>query len=254
MKTSIYKNLQRKIITITLLVSLAPLIVLGATIYSQFSRTIKEKIEDQISYRATSQAEAVDLFLKERTAILSAMADTHQFQGIIEEKQLAKIFEVMNLRAGAFVDLGVIDSAGQQLAYMGPYQLKGRNYYQQPWFGEVMSKGVYISDVYMGYRQLPHFIIAVRRQEGQNSWILRATIDPDIFGDIVWAAQLGKTGNAFIINQSGIYQTRPRFQGRILSESKLETAMFGGGTTVVEQRNDHGRELLLAGTWLNNNK
>jgi len=237
-----YSGFQRKIISITLLVSLAPLIILGATIYYQFVRMYQLKIEEQIRYRARAQAEAVDLFLKERTAVLSAMADTHTFQYMIQEKNLSEIFEVMNLRAGAFVDLGVIDCAGQHVAYIGPYDLRGLNYYVQPWFGEVMTKGVYISDVYMGYRQLPHFIIAVRRQEGQQIWILRATIDPDVFGGIVRAAQVGKTGDAYIINREGIYQTAQRFGEDILKKSDLDTSLFGRETTVVEQENAHGDE------------
>lgn len=249
-----YSGFQRKIISITLLVSLAPLIILGATIYYQFVRMYQLKIEEQIRYRARAQAEAVDLFLKERTAVLSAMADTHTFQYMIQEKNLSEIFEVMNLRAGAFVDLGVIDCAGQHVAYIGPYDLRGLNYYVQPWFGEVMTKGVYISDVYMGYRQLPHFIIAVRRQEGQQIWILRATIDPDVFGGIVRAAQVGKTGDAYIINRESIYQTAQRFAGDILKKSDLNTSLFGRETTVVEQENAYGSKLLYAGSWLKDNK
>jgi sensor histidine kinase regulating citrate/malate metabolism len=57
-----YLTLQRKIILITLLVSFTPLIFLGATIYYQFARMYKDKIEEQIKYRARAQAEAVDLF------------------------------------------------------------------------------------------------------------------------------------------------------------------------------------------------
>ena len=254
MKTSLYSNLQRNIIAVTLLVSLAPLILLGVTMYYQFSRTCRDKIEEQIRYRAGAQAEAVDLFLKERTAILGAMAASHSLSEMILGKNLSRVFEVMNQWAGAFVDLGVIDNAGQHLAYVGPYDLKGLNYYQQPWFAEVMSKGIYISDVYTGFRQLPHFIIAVRRQEGQNSWILRATIDPDIFGGIVRSAQIGKTGDAYLINRDGFFQTNPRFDGRILAESKLNTRLFGGRTTVIEQENRHGRKLLYAGSWLKNDK
>ncbi|MBL7175432.1 MAG: ATP-binding protein [Desulfobacteraceae bacterium] len=254
MKTSLYKNLQRKLIAITLVVSFAPFIILGATIYYQFARMYRDKIEEQIKYRASAQAETVDLFLKERTAILSAMADTNRLHDIVDENKLSHIFKVMNLRAGAFIDLGVIDSAGQHLAYVGPYDLKGLNYYQQSWFGEVMSRGIYISDVYVGYRKLPHFIIAVRCQENNQSWILRATIDPNVFEGIVRSAMMGKTGDAYIINNGGVFQTAPRFGGQILSESKLDTTLFGGRTTVIEQENGHHRKLLYAGSWLNNNK
>jgi two-component system NtrC family sensor kinase len=254
MKTPLYKNLQKKIIAITLFVSLAPLFALGATIYYEFARMYKEKIEEQIRYRAGAQAEAVDLFLKERTAILCAMADTHTIRDMIDEKYLARIFEVMNARAGAFVDLGVISNSGQHLAYVGPYDLKGLNYYQQPWFDDVMGKGVYVSNVYMGYRQSPHFIIAVRRQEGLSSWILRATIDPDIFGEIVRSAQVGKTGDAYIVDREGMFQTRPRFSGEILHQSHLDTRLFGTRTAVIEKKDLRGEETLYAGSWLNAGK
>ena len=248
-----YVTFQRKIILITLSVSFAPLLILGVTIYYQFARMYEDKIKEQIRYRSWAQAEAVDLFLKERTAILSSMADTHSFQFMIEEKNLSKIFEVMNLRAGAFVDLGVIDSAGQHLTYVGPYDLKGLNYYKQRWFTEVVSKGIYISDVYMGYRQLPHFIIAVCHRGNQHNWVLRATIDPDIFSSIVKAAQVGKSGDAYIVNKDGIYQTRSRFHGDILSKSSLDTSQFGGKTMVMEQVVGDGKKVLFAGSWLKGN-
>ena len=137
------------------MVSLAPLVVLGATIYHQFARMYEEKIEEQITYRACSQAEAVALFLKERTAILCAMADTHTLSDMADEENLANIFEVMNTRAGAFVDLGVISNSGQHIAYVGPYNLKGLNYYQQPWFNDVMNKGVYNQQCLYGIPQIP---------------------------------------------------------------------------------------------------
>ena len=96
MKKSIFRSLQRKIIAITLIVSLGPLFLLGGTIYYQFSKIDSEKTEEQIRYRAQSQAEAVDLFLKERTAILSAMADTHSFNDIININTLSHLLSVMN--------------------------------------------------------------------------------------------------------------------------------------------------------------
>ena len=250
MKTSIYRNLQRKIVVITLLVSLSPLLILGATIYFQFANMYREKIEEQVKYRANSKAEAVDLFLKERTAILAAMVDTHSFNYMSQEENLSRVLSVVNFRAGAFVDLGVIDSAGQHLAYVGPYDLKGLNYYSQPWFDEVMRKGIYISDVYLGYRQLPHFIIAVLRHEKGESWILRATIDPDIFGRIVRGAQLGKSGDAYIISKQGVFQTASRFNGSVLSKCDLNTTLFDRATTIVEFRNDKGKRVVCAGNWL----
>ena len=188
MHAHLYTRLRWKIILLTMLVTFTPLFLLGIIMYRQFAGLYTEKVREQIQVRATAQAEALDLFLKERTAILGTIAETHAFQTIVAEENLARKLAVINLWAGAFVDLGVIDATGQQLAYVGPYDLRGRNYGEQPWFAEVMSKGVYISDVYPGFRKVPHFIIAIRRHENQRTWILRATIDSEIFGRIVQGA------------------------------------------------------------------
>ncbi len=252
MKTNIYKNLQRKIITATLVVSLTPLFVLGVSIYLQFAKIYRIKIEEQIEYRANAQAEAIDLFLKERSAILSAVADTHSFEKLSNADTLNSLFKMLNSHAGAFVDLGVIDDQGNHIAYTGPYKLKGYNYYEEQWFGQVMSRGIYISDVYLGFRQIPHFIIAVRRQEDEKSWILRATIDPYIFGDMVKAAQVGKSGDAFIVNAEGVFQTIPRFSGKIQEKWSLDTRLFGGKTNPVELPDKNGVNRLYAGAWLRN--
>jgi two-component system NtrC family sensor kinase len=247
---NIYSKLQWKIIVLTLLVTFTPLLLLGVIIYRQFANMYTEKIKEQIRFRAESRADAVDLFLTERTAILGAIADTDSLRDITDEAVLAHKLTVMNLRAGAFVDLGVIDHTGQQLAYVGPYELKGKNYYEQPWFGQVMSKGVYISDVYLGFRNLPHFIIAVRRQEQQRNWILRATIDPDIFSRIVQVGHIGKSGDAFLVSKEGLLQTKPRFAGNILEPAPVNPTLFGKQTMTFEHTGSDRRSTLFAGTWL----
>jgi two-component system, NtrC family, sensor kinase len=254
MKTVLYVRFQQKIIITCLLIAFIPLLLTGIIIYFQFAGMYQEKIEAQMRYRSRAQAETVDLFLKERTAILTAMADTHLFDTILQENKLAQIFKIMNQRAGAFTDLGVIDASGIQRAYVGPFNLKGYDYHSQHWFAEVMSKGLYISDVYMGYRNMPHFIIAVRRQENDTVWILRATIDSDIFEGIVRSAQIGRTGDAYIINREGIYQTPPRFSSKILDRSSVDPNLFGRGTTLLgfERGDRHPR--LFAGSWLANDK
>jgi two-component system NtrC family sensor kinase len=253
-RKSIYKNLQRKITTVILCVAIFPLVVLGETIYYRFAKTYEEKIEDQIKYRARSQSYAMEVFLRERTAILAAIVDTHSFNELKQQENLTRMFKVIGRRTDGLIDLGVIDNTGRHLAYAGPYDLKGLNYFEQPWFNEALSKGKYISDVYMGYRQLPHFVIAVRGYSNDQSWILRATVDSDIFNTFVRTAQTGKSGDAYIINKKGLYQTPPRFFGKILEKSNLTLTLFGQGTTVDKKKSATGKTKHIAGTWLKNNE
>ena len=247
----LYDTLKKKLVAITLTVSLTPLIILGWTIYYQFEKMYRDKIVEQIQYRAQSQAEAMDLFFRKRLALLGIMADTGNYQQLSDEMFLSRVFRIMNFRQGNFVDLGVIDHAGVHQAYIGPYDLRGRNYGEQPWFNEAMSRGQYMSDVYTGFRNLPHFIIAVRGHEDYHPWLLRATIDSEVFGNMVRSAQVGKTGDAYIVNRSGIYQTRPRFGGEVLGPSPVNPDNFAGSaTTVWEERNIYGKKVLYAGCWL----
>ena len=247
MKSSIYASHQRNIIIITLAVALAPLLLLGVSIYSQFAKMASEKARNQITYRARSQAQAVDTFLRERTALLGSVASTHTYDYMVNEQNLSNLYEILNYWEGAFVDLGVIDEHGNQVAYVGAYGLKGLNYYEQPWFSEVMIKGVYISDVYLGYRNTPHFIIAIRKKVEDRSWILRATIDLDVFGAMVASAQVGNTGDAYILNRHGQYQTSPRFGGEIMSFSPLTTSSFGADVTYLETESELGKQIIVAG-------
>jgi two-component system NtrC family sensor kinase len=74
---------------------------------------------------------------------------------------------VTNNQAGAFVGLGIIDGLGDHRAYVGPYDLQGRNDFERPRFNEVLVRGRFTSDVYMGFRHQRHLIIAVRRYENK---------------------------------------------------------------------------------------
>jgi two-component system NtrC family sensor kinase len=242
-------------IVVTLIVSVAPLFFLGYMIYDEFSAVLEEKIKDQVRQLARSQRNAIEVFLRERTSILTAIVDTHTFQELQDPDRLTHIFRVINRRSEGLglVDLGVIDSGGIQKAYVGPYDLSGLDYQPQPWFYDVMSKGRYISDVFLGYRQLPHFIIAVRGHDEGRSWILRATIDSDIFNRLVRTAQTGRRGDAFILNREGVFQTQPRYHGAILGKSDLDPANFTEEATVIKKQ-VNGEPQYYAGTWLKDNE
>nr|MBL0732162.1 two-component sensor histidine kinase [Desulfobacterales bacterium] len=252
----LYRKLQKKIIIITLLVCFIPLFLLGGIIYYQFANVYKKKIEDQVKYRAKAQSDTVRIFLKERTSILTTIVDTNKFDFLKQQDNLSHVFEVINHRSDnlGIVDLGIINSSGQHLTYAGPYNLKGLNYAEQPWFNEVMAKGIYISDVFMGFRKMPHFIIAVRGYDKSGNWILRATVDSDIFNRLVKTAQTGRSGDAYIINKKGIYQTCPRFTGKILENSGIDITTLGEGGSFSENKKANGGEAkYYAGAWLKNN-
>ena len=242
-----YRKLWWSIILATLGFSVIPLVILGGVIYHQFSVSYSAKVMDNMKTRAENRCNSIDLFLNERVAQLYSLAHTQTLQQLQNEDYLHKVFNIIQSRSRSFLDLGVIDENGNHLAYVGPYysSLKQVNYKDADWFHEVMATGVYVSDVFLGFRKIPHFIIAVMVREKNQSWILRATIDSDILENIVQLAWEGKYGDAFIINRENILQTTARFDGKVMGHPYAPN--FSGTTkTMVEEDSFRGKNLLYA--------
>ncbi len=247
MEAQHYKKLWWNIILATLSFAVVPLFILGGVIYHQFSVSYTAKIKDNMKTLAENRAGSVDLFLDERISQLTGLANTHFLEQLKDEDYLNKVFSIIQTRSKSFLDLGVIDQEGNHLAYVGPYYnlLKKVNYQDEKWFHEVMATGVYVSDVFLGFRKLPHFIIAVMVREKNKIWILRATIDSDIIDNIVRAAWIDKKGDAFIINRENVLQTTPRFGGKVMEPPKAPDFAAATGTA-VEELDFHGENFLYA--------
>jgi signal transduction histidine kinase len=153
----------------------------------------------------------------------------------------------MNASFGAFVDLGVIDADGGQRSYVGPYELEGKNYTDQDWFQEASVRGVHVSDVFRGYRHVPHFVVAVRVADdtGQSFYSLRATIDTEVLNRHLEALELKPSSDVFLMNRAGILQTPSRHHGGILEESPIATPAFSPRTQVLEMTTRQGEARLV---------
>ena len=121
------------------------------------------------------------------------------------ERVTHEAFQVITARS---IGGGSINSA---------YRLEGKNYSQAEWFKAVCEKSIYISDVFLGYRNTPHFIIAVKKMEDGEPWYLRATIDTQFFNNLVENIRVGKTGEAYLTNKDGVLQTRKRSGASLMS-------------------------------------
>ena len=236
MEAEHYKKLWWDIILATVCFSVVPLLILGVVIYHQFSVSYTAKVMDNMKTLAENRASSIDLFLEERISQLTSLANTHSVHQLQNEEYLSKVFNIIQTRSKSFLDLGIIDEDGNHLAYVGPYYntLKKVNYKDTAWFHEVLATGVHVSDVFLGFRKVPHFIIAVMVREQNRSWILRATIDADIIDNIVRAAWIGKKGDAFIINRENLLQTKPRFGGKVMEPPKAPDFASATGTAVEE--------------------
>ncbi len=248
-----YTGLRTKITVIIFFIAFIPLILLGGTTYYYYSITVKEKIKNELKLITKNRKDTIDLFLNDRANCLSVLAYTHSFDFLKKKENLHNAFHLSKRVCSAFQDMGIINNNGEQVAYVGPYHLTGKQYGTAEWFQEVMKKDVYISDVFLGFRKVPHFIIAVKRIENGKPWILRVTIDINRINHFMSTALLGKGGSdAYILSREGIYQIRGADDDLILTKSDFKMpSVFRG----IKEKEKHygGKTVLCAKTWLKNN-
>ncbi len=208
-----YKHLIRNMIFTILGVSFIPVFLVSWTIYYAFASAYHEKINTHLVTLVENHKRQIDAFLNARLADILFLSENFSFAQLNDSEFLqAKLLSLKNNYAGVFVDLGVVDADGHQVAYAGPFKLSRVRYADAPWYQIVMKNQVVVSDVFLGLRGFPHFIVAVKRFDGERPWVLRATIDFVAFNNLVENIRIGKTGFAAIVNKKGELQTKPRFQ------------------------------------------
>ncbi len=242
-----YRRLWLYSVVITAFVALTPLIIMTVISYYQYSKALNAEIVYPISRLASNARHSISDFLEERRAGLTYVARSESYDDLCDADHLDGVFQNMKESFGGFVDLSVIDSDGNQRAYVGRYELAGENYKDDDWFQEVSFKGIYVSDVFLGHRKFPHFVIAVRKDGGEKGgfYVVRATIDMEALERHISSISLRPTSDAFLINHQGILQTRSRHSGEILEPSPITPPPFSTHTEVLEIDGPHGEPTIL---------
>lgn len=242
-----YMSLRRKIVGLMAVVSVVPLLLMAAINYYEYRAALGREIQNPLRILVSKTKNSFELFLAERTSTVSFIASAYPFEELAQEKNLKHIFRVMTQVFDGFVDLGLLDENGVQVSYAGPYSLAGKNYAEQSWFNQVMIRGTYISDVFMGYRNFPHMVIAVRHMdENGKKWVVRATIDTTRFDRLIAAMSLEPDSDAFLLNKEGILQTNSNYYGKVLERLPMAMPPQGYEARLVETQDHNGEDIYLA--------
>ncbi|WP_027177304.1 sensor histidine kinase [Maridesulfovibrio hydrothermalis] len=205
-----YDRLSRNIALTVITVSIAPLILVGGLIFDQFRSIYRAKVYAHLAEVVDKHKHNVNTFLSEKLSEVQYLNKAFTYEQLTESDFLEQTLKGMQQQYGRiFVDLGVIDKRGRQVAYAGPFDLLGADYSMADWYLNSRDKVTGISDVFMGLRQSPHFIIAINKDEQGRKWTLRATIDFLAFSNLVENIRIGETGYAYILNKNGVFQTKP---------------------------------------------
>ena len=246
-----YRHLWKAAVLINGTFCLLPLVIMTAVNYSQYQRALQHEMVDPIRYLTSNTKRAVEFFLEERRAALNFIVEEKTFEELSDRQELRNIFNNMKNAFGGFIDIGLIDSAGSQRSYAGPYALLGKNYADQAWFHEVNLRGAYVSDMFTGYRGFPHFVIAVKHEEDNGDFfVLRATIDMEMLHQQIRSASFRPSSDAFLINRQGIVQTPSRFHGGLMQMCSLGVPPLSEITEVVRESDSADNPYILAYSYI----
>lgn len=242
-----YRSLRRLMTLLMVVVSVTPLLLLSGISHVQYTRTLEREMESPIYALARKSQAALELYLGERESTVSFIAHAYTFKDLADERTLNRVFLSLRSEFQGFVDMGLVNSEGMQISYIGPYKLKGVDYAGKPWLRETEIKSRYLSNVFLGYRGYPHMVIAVHRMEESGlSWTLRVAVDTLRLQQVLSAVGPEQDTDVFLVDREGVLQTDSHLYGKALDPCPLPVPQATAETVVRTVTEPSGRKLMVA--------
>lgn len=241
-----YRRMWLITVIMTVAVSILPLAIMAVINLYEYHHALAAEMMAPLERLTGNSARSVSFFISERKSALRYVVSAHMPERIGDRSSLGEILVNLKRAFGGFIDIGIINSDGIQNVYVGPYNLEGRNYRDQEWFKETVIRGEYVSEVFKGYRNYPHFVIAVRHEKPSGDFfILRATIDTGVFNELAKATSESNNSDAFIVGLSGRLQTPSRLYGPILGRYPFTLPPPAEKPEIITTRDTEGRRLTI---------
>jgi len=240
-----FRRLWNTTVLTLLAAAFIPFFFIGAVIYTYTTVLLKQQTLAMLENAVQQQKTAIDQFFDARIQALQLISGNLSAERLSQPDVLTGVLQSLSTRAPYFVDLSIIDHHGRHLAYTGPFDLMSRNYQNSDWYMRIMTRKVFVSDLFLGFRNIPHAVIAVKSAPDQGGWILRGTLNAAYVDAIAGRIAQVQKGDAFLINKNGIYQTTPKKEGGIMTSSGIHDPVRHQGVAIEEL---NGRLRLSA--WL----
>jgi two-component system NtrC family sensor kinase len=240
-------------ITLRSLVSLVPIAILFMFTYVLENKAIRNENHLHTIRLTSNTRRTLAYFFEERLDALKFIVQEEKVESLNNHQSLVYILRNLQRGFGGIIDLGVINDSGLQTNYAGPFDLKNKDYSDQQWFVVCVQNGSYLSDVFLGYRNMPHMIIALKWPTPNGSfYILRATLDIKKFIQILSSLELSERSEAFLCNREGLLQTPSKYYGKLLKRVDLPIPEYSNHTQVMEAVDRSGNPILIGYAYIDN--
>ncbi len=243
-----HETLRRNLLIVMLCITLAPLGAAASLGYFQYGKLIHREEMNHLRWHGERAVHSVEMYLDSLKHDIIVATNSFTIEELKSQKKLDQVLSDLKADHHCLVDLSVISPEGIQIAYAGPYKLAGKDYATSPWYLMTLARKVHVSEVFMGFRNVPHFVIAVSKKEpsGPGFWVVRASIDAQTLDQFLASVSSEAVDDIFLVSEDGLLQTSSRYYGRISNAFTLGSLPGKKGIDVVEAR--RGDKAVLRAT------
>ena len=246
-----FRQMKYRLIVGLMTIFILPHALFSIYFHMQFTSSLKKADILNLAALSESQRNTIDLFLQERVVNLFTLFHSREFSVHPSSREMAYYLQYLRQVSDAFVDVGFLDPQGIQIGYAGPFPyLQGKDYSSEKWYSSLVSqsKDYFISDIYTGFRNKPHFTIAVKQVIDDQVFTIRSTLDPDKFYMFLRTISHGKGIESALINENGLYQVVDPDRGELSGLSDFVPAKTQ--KSGVHEIRETGNQVLVAYNWL----
>ena len=241
-----YRQTWGMTIFILMMTALLPLIVMTLIYYQLIETSINTESLLRTERLASNARRAVTYFLEERLAALTFTVNEMGYDQLTDPGHLSEVLRNLKLGFGGLTDLSVIADTGTQVTYAGPFNLEGKDYSSQPWFMECQQHNACVSEIFSGYRGVPHIVVAVKsmRPDGRF-FVLRATLETERLIQTLFSYKTGEHADIFLVNRNGLLQTPSQFYEGESHHVNISLPAYSDRTQAVMSTDQNGQPILI---------
>lgn len=216
-----FRAVWNRLVGTMLAIAFIPLLLLGGGLYWFMVTVEKEKSLENLKVELLERAISVDRYLERRILDLRQLGGGITGNPIDSGSLNAALMSLMQIDE-CFTDLAVVDPEGRCLGFAGPEPFQETDFSKEDWFRKAAGEGFWITDVFIGLHDEPHFLLAVSVRSADGQRIIRSTVKASRISVPVSEHKQQRYRDAFLVNQEGIFQTQPRSAGRLMGRSPVE--------------------------------
>lgn len=240
------RALRRSLFIVMLLLTIIPLVVALSLSFYQYRKLLNEETTINTKWSAETARQTIEAFVGKLQAAILVISDAYRIEELSDQDTLAEVFARLKREHPGIVDLSLIGSDGLQRAYAGPFDLTGKNYSDQEWFNKAIRQEMYVSDVFLGYRKVPHFVVAVSKRSAGKVWLLRASVNSKTLDQFLSRVNSDMIDDIVLTNAGGSVQTSLTHKLQMFEKIEVPAGVTKNSLVSLFHERHDGRSVIRA--------